>query len=238
MKIGIVGYGKMGKEIEQVAIERGHEISLIVDKNDNAKLKSVNNSEVDVIIEFTLAQSAVANYNTCFDKNIPVVSGTTGISPANFLELKKRVETENKTFFWSSNFSVGVNITFKINEMLAKIMNPHTEYNVKMEEIHHIHKLDAPSGTAITLAEGLIKNIDRKKYWVNSTQKNDTEIEIDSVRQGDVPGTHIVEYVSDIDKISLKHEAFGRKGFALGSVLASEYIYGKTGLFSMDDLLK
>ena len=237
MKLGIVGYGKMGKEIEKIAIERGHEIALIVDKGDENKLTAIKNTDVDVIIEFTAPDSATKNYNICFDKNIPLVSGTTGINPSEFKKIEERVNTENKSFFWASNFSIGVNITFKINKILAKMMSPQKEYDVKMEEIHHIHKLDSPSGTAITMAEGIIENFENKTSWVNNTNAKQNELEITSVRKDEVPGTHIVEYSSDIDKITLAHEAFGRKGFALGSVLAAEFINGKTGLFSMDDLL-
>ena len=237
MKIGILGYGKMGKEIEKIAIERGHEITLIVDKGDEQKLKSASKQDVDVVIEFTVAESAIANYNTCFDKDIPVVSGTTGINPNEFKKIQNRVNTENKSFFWASNFSLGVNITFKINEILAKIMSPHTDYDVSMEEIHHIHKLDAPSGTAITIAEGIIKNFNAKDAWVNEQTKEQNKLFIESKREGEVPGTHIVEYESNVDRITLKHEAFSRKGFALGSVLAAEFVYNKTGNFSMKDLL-
>lgn len=237
MKIGIIGYGKMGKEIEKIAIERNHKITLIADKDDIDKIKNINKTDVDVVIEFTNADVAIDNYNYCFDKNIPVVSGTTGIENSIFENLINRVKDEKKSFFWASNFSIGVNITFKINEILAKIMNSQADYNVKIEETHHIHKLDAPSGTAITLANGIIENNDKKTSWKNDYPAKENELSIISKREGEVPGTHIVEYNSEIDKISLKHEAFGRKGFALGSVLAAEFIFGKTGVFSMRDLL-
>ena len=238
MKIGIIGYGKMGKEIEKIAIERNHNITLIADKDDIDKIKNISKSDVDVVIEFTNANVAINNYKHCFNKNIPVVSGTTGINKNEFDELITKVKTENKSFFWASNFSIGVNITFKINEILAKMMNSQTDYDISVEEIHHIHKLDSPSGTAITIANGIIDNIDRKTSWKNDYPAKDDELSIISKREGEVPGTHIIKYKSDIDKIELRHEAFGRKGFALGSVLAAEFIYGKTGMFSMKDLLK
>jgi 4-hydroxy-tetrahydrodipicolinate reductase len=237
MKIGIIGYGKMGKEIEKIAIERNHKITLIADKDDIDKIKNISKTEVDVVIEFTNAKVAIENYKYCFDKNIPVVSGTTGINKNEFDNLLSKIEKENKSFFWASNFSVGVNITFKINEILAKIMNTQTDYDVSIEEIHHIHKLDAPSGTAITIANGIIDNIDRKTSWKNDYPAKENELSIISKREGEVPGTHTIEYKSEIDKITLKHEAFGRKGFALGSVLAAEFILEKTGIFSMNDLL-
>ena len=238
MKIGIIGYGKMGKEIEKIAIERNHKITLIADKDDIDKLKNISKTDVDVVIEFTNANVAIDNYKYCFDKNIPVVSGTTGINKNEFDELITKVQNENKSFFWASNFSIGVNITFKINEILAKIMNTQTDYEVSVEEIHHIHKLDSPSGTAITIANGIIENIDRKTKWVNHFPAKENELSILSKREGEVPGTHTIEYKSSIDKIKLEHEAFGRKGFAMGAVLAAEFIYGKTGVFSMQDLLK
>ena len=238
MKIGIIGYGKMGKEIEKIALERNHIITLIADKDDIDKIKNISKTDVDVVIEFTNAEVAIENYNYCFDKNIPVVSGTTGINKDEFDNLISKIEKENKSFFWASNFSVGVNITFKINEILAKMMNTQGDYDVSIEEIHHIHKLDAPSGTAITIANGIIDNIDRKTSWKNDYPAKEDELSIISKREGEVPGTHTIEYKSKIDKITLKHEAFGRKGFALGSVLAAEFIFGKTGVFSMNDLLK
>jgi len=238
MKIGIIGYGKMGQEIEKIAIERNHNITLIADKEDIDKIKNISKTDVDIIIEFTNAKVAIENYNYCFDKNIPVVSGTTGINKNEFDNLLLKIEKENKSFFWASNFSIGVNITFKINEILAKMMNPQTDYDVSIEEIHHIHKLDSPSGTAITIANGIIENIDKKISWENNYPAKESELSIISKREGEVPGTHIIEYKSEIDKITLKHEAFGRKGFALGAVLAAEFIFGKTGVFSMNNLLK
>jgi len=238
MKIGIIGYGKMGKEIEKIAIERNHNITLIADKDDIDKIKNISKTDVDVVVEFTNAKVAIENYKYCFDKDIPVVSGTTGINKNEFDNLISEIKKENKSFFWASNFSVGVNITFKINEILAKMMNPQTDYDISVEEIHHIHKLDAPSGTAITIANTIVDNINRKTSWKNDYPTKENELSIISKREGEVPGTHIIEYKSDIDKITLKHEAFGRKGFALGSVLAAEFIFGKTGVFSMNDLLK
>jgi 4-hydroxy-tetrahydrodipicolinate reductase len=238
MNIGIIGYGKMGKEIEQIAISRNHKITLIADKDDTEKLKKIDKTKVDVVIEFTNAQSAINNYNYCFERNIPVVSGTTGITNEDYKKITEKVKKENKTFMWASNFSVGVNITFKINEILAKLINPYKNYTAQIEEIHHIHKLDSPSGTAISLANGIIENIDHLSAWKNNSDINNNELEIHSIRKDEVPGTHIVEYKSEIDKITIKHEAFNRKGFAIGAVLSAEFIFNKIGVFTFDDLLK
>ena len=237
MNIALIGYGKMGKEIESIAKERNHNISLIIDLNNSNDLNSANLNNIDVAIEFTNANSAPNNYKICFDNNIPVVSGTTAIPKNIFTEIEKQVKTNNKTFFWASNFSVGVNITFEINRQLAKIMNQFKNYDVRMTEIHHTQKIDSPSGTAITLAEEIIENIENKNNWVNNSIPKNNELLITSERIGDVPGTHIVEYFNDIDTITLKHEALGRKGFALGAVLASEFIVNKIGLYNMKDLL-
>ena len=237
MNIALIGYGKMGKEIESIAKERNHNISLIIDINNSSDLNSESLKNIDVAIEFTNANSAPNNYKICFNNNIPVVSGTTAIPNNVFSEIENQAKTNKKAFFWASNFSVGVNITFELNKQLAKIMNQFKTYDVRMTEIHHTQKIDSPSGTAITLAEEIIENIDSKNTWINNSKAKKNEIEITSERTGNVPGTHIVEYFNDIDTITLKHEAHNRKGFALGAVLAAEFIANKTGLYNMSDLL-
>ena len=237
MNIALIGYGKMGKEIESIAKERNHNVSLIIDVDNTNDLNSENLKNIDVAIEFTNASSAPNNYKICFDNNIPVVSGTTAIPKNIFTDIENQVKNNNKAFFWASNFSVGVNITFEINKQLAKIMNQFKNYDVRMTEIHHTQKIDAPSGTAITIAEGIIDNSNNKNSWVNNSSASENEILINSERTGTVPGTHIVEYFNDIDTITLKHEAHSRKGFALGAVLAAEFIANKTGVYNMNDLL-
>jgi len=237
MNIALIGYGKMGKEIESIAKERKHNISLIIDLDNTNDLNSENLKNIDVAIEFTNANSAPNNYKICFDDNIPVVSGTTAIPKNIFIEIENQVKNNNNTFFWASNFSIGVNITFEINKQLAKIMNQFKNYDVRMTEIHHTQKIDSPSGTAITIAEEIIGNIENKKNWVNNSIPKNNELLITSERIRNVPGTHIVEYFNDIDTITLKHEAHGRKGFAMGAVLAAEFIANKIGIFNMNDLL-
>ena len=231
MKIALLGYGRMGKAIEQIAIERGHAIVAMVDKNENQG----NLSEADVAINFSVPDAAVANIKAAMEKQIPVVCGTTG-----WLEHLKEVEdycTQNKSaFIYASNFSVGVNLFFKLNKILAKLMHPHKSYTPQMKEIHHIHKLDAPSGTAITLAEGVF---DQSEYtdWSIDETNGDTTLPITVERTGEVPGTHSIEYKSDVDSISIQHEAHSRQGFALGAVIAAEWIQNKKGVFTMNDVL-
>tara|TARA_B110000114_G_scaffold77077_1_gene81607 strand:+ start:737 stop:1441 length:705 start_codon:yes stop_codon:yes gene_type:complete len=231
MKIALLGYGRMGKAIEQIAIERGHAIVAMVDKNENQG----NLSEADVAINFSVPDAAVANIKAAMEKQIPVVCGTTG-----WLEHLKEVEdycTQNKSaFIYASNFSVGVNLFFKLNKILAKLMHPHKSYTPQMKEIHHIHKLDAPSGTAITLAEGVF---DQSEYtdWSIDETKGGTTLPITVERTGEVPGTHSIEYKSDVDSISIQHEAHSRQGFALGAVIAAEWIQNKKGVFTMNDVL-
>jgi len=237
MRIAIIGYGKMGKEIEKLAIERGHSIGLIIDKDDLIKLSSENLKNIDVAIEFTTPDSAYQNIIKCFGSNIPVVCGTTGwINKLN--EVIQLCESEEKTFFYASNYSLGVNILFKLNTYLSEIMNNHPSYDVHIEEIHHTQKLDAPSGTAITLAQGIIGNVKRKTKWVNNDSDNENDLVINSFREGVVPGNHKIIYESSFDKIQIEHDAKGRQGLALGAILAAEYIYGKKGYFTMNDLLK
>ncbi len=236
MKIALIGYGKMGKEIEKIAVSRGHEISLIIDINNPQDLTIENLQKCDVAIEFTVPASATNNYCTCFEAGIPVVSGTTG-----WLEKKEEVENKcremNGTFFYASNFSLGVNLFFELNRKLAVLMADWPEYQVEMTEVHHIHKLDAPSGTAISLAEDIIEKLPEKTNWVNDKTPEDNEINIKAERRGEVPGIHTIKYESDIDFIEITHSAKSRKGLALGAVMAAEYSVGKKGLLTMKDLL-
>ena len=230
MKIALLGYGRMGKAIEKIAKNRGHEIVARIDKDQiEGTLEYAN-----VAINFSIPDAALNNIFSALSLKIPVVCGTTG-----WLEDLKKVTdftTKNDTaFLYASNFSIGVNLFFKLNEQLAKIMNNQSEYKVNIEEIHHIHKLDAPSGTAITLAEGIIENSESSD-WSLSADKSD-EILIDAIREGEVPGKHTITYESSIDTISIKHEAHNREGFALGAVVAAEWIVGKKGIFKMTDIL-
>ena len=237
MKIALIGYGKMGKTIEQIALNRGHQIVSIVDINNPEEFQSANFKSADVAIEFTTPATAFDNYMKSFAAGVPVVSGTTGWLD-RIGEIKEKCEKEGKTFFYASNFSIGVNIFFALNKYLAKIMNNFPSYNISMTETHHIHKLDAPSGTAITLAEGIIENVDRKDRWTLETAEQPTDLPIHAIREGEVPGTHEVTYESDVDYISIKHDAKSRAGFALGAVVAAEFTAGKKGFLGMDDMLK
>lgn len=235
MKIALVGYGKMGKTIEQIALSRGHEIVSIIDINNPDDFESAAFKSADVAIEFTTPATAFENYMKCFAANVPVVSGTTGWT-ARMGEIKEMCEKEGKTFFYASNFSIGVNIFFALNKYLAKVMNNFPSYDVRMTEVHHIHKLDAPSGTAITLAEGILENIDRKDRWTLETAEKATDLPIHAIREGEVPGIHEIIYESDVDTISIKHDAKSRAGFALGAVVAAEFTAGKKGFLGMSDL--
>ena len=226
MKIALIGYGKMGKTIEQIALNRGHQIVSIVDINNPEEFQSANFKSADVAIEFTTPATAFDNYMKSFAAGVPVVSGTTGWLD-RIGEIKEKCEKEGKTFFYASNFSIGVNIFFALNKYLAKIMNNFPSYNISMTETHHIHKLDAPSGTAITLAEGIIENVDRKDRWTLETAEQPTDLPIHAIREGEVPGIHEVTYESDVDYISIKHDAKSRAGFALGAVVAAEFTAGK-----------
>jgi 4-hydroxy-tetrahydrodipicolinate reductase len=236
MKIALVGYGKMGREIEKIAIERGHEIVSIIDINNPKDIDSPQFLSAEVAIEFSQPQSAFANYQKCFERNIPVVAGTTGWLE-HLEDVKKICKEQDKTFFYASNYSIGVNIFFAINKYLAKIMNGFPSYDVRMEEIHHIHKLDSPSGTGITLAEGILENIDRKTQWKEALEGASNDLLIHSKREGEVPGIHEISYESDADIISIKHDAKSRKGFALGAVLAAEFVKGEKGFLTMNDML-
>ena len=235
MKIALIGYGKMGKTIEQIARQRGHQIVSIIDINNTADFDSEAFRSADVAIEFTTPATALGNYMRCFEANVPVVSGTTGWL-SHLDEVKAKCEQEGKTFFYASNFSVGVNIFFALNRYLAKIMNGFPAYDVRMTEVHHIHKLDAPSGTAITLAEGILENVERKERWTLETAEQPTDLPIHAIREGEVPGIHEIIYESEADTISIKHDAKSRAGFALGAVIAAEFTAGKKGFLGMNDL--
>jgi len=239
MKLAIIGYGKMGHTIEQIAIQRGHTIVSTIDINNTADFQSADFRSADVAIEFSTPSVAFENYQQCFAAGIPVVSGTTGWTH-RLDEIKKLCNEDGKTFFYASNFSIGVNIFFAINDYVAKLMNKYPEYDVDLKEIHHIHKLDAPSGTAITLAESMLHEISRKKTWRlardGETLGHD-ELVINALREGEVSGIHEVRYDSAVDTITFRHEAKSRIGFAFGAVLAAEFTAGKKGFYTMKDLL-
>ena len=226
----------MGKIIERIALERGHEIVSIIDIDNRDDFKSDAFKSADVAIEFTVPQVALDNYKQAFEAGVAVVSGTTGWADQQE-KVKADVLKNGYTLFWSSNFSLGVNIFMAVNKYLAKIMNQFPEYNVEMTEVHHTQKLDAPSGTAITLAEGILDNIDRKTGWVKEIQQNDNELAIKSIREGQVPGIHTIRYESFADIIEITHDAISREGFALGAVLAAEFTCGKKGFLGMNDML-
>lgn len=226
----------MGQAIEKIAQKRGHEIVSIIDINNQDDFNSEAFRCAEVAIEFTSPQTAVENYRKAWKAGVPVVSGTTGWTEM-LPDLKKEIEQNGYTLFLSSNFSLGVNIFMAVNQYLAKIMNDFPDYNVEMTEIHHIHKMDAPSGTAITLAEQIIKEIDRKTKWKLETEENSDELAIKSIRQGEVPGIHTVRYESNADIIEITHNAKTRDGFALGAVMAAEFTKGKKGFLSMNDML-
>lgn len=237
MNIALIGYGKMGHEIEKIALQRGHNIVSIIDMNNLEEFNSPAFKSADVAIEFSTPDSAIQNYRKCFEVGVAVVAGTTGWLE-HLDEVKRACAEQGKTFFYASNYSLGVNIFFALNKYLAKIMNNYPSYEVKMEEVHHIHKLDAPSGTAITLAEDLIKEVDRKERWSLEVEEKQTDLPIHCIREGEVPGIHEIIYESEADIISIKHDAKSRVGFALGAVLAAEFTNGKKGFLGMGDMLK
>lgn len=237
MKIALIGYGKMGREIEQIALQRGHEIALIVDVNNFSTFSPEQLKNVDVAIEFTIPEAAIKNYQICFEAQVPVVSGTTGWL-AQWDEVVAQCNAHNSAFFYASNYSLGVNLFFELNKTLARLMAPFDQYKPEMIEVHHTQKLDAPSGTAISLAEDLISNQPILKKWVNNPTLNKEELGIVSLREGSVPGIHTIKYHSEVDFIEISHSAYSRKGFALGAVLAAEFTKGKKGILSMKDLLK
>lgn len=243
MKIALLGYGKMGQMIEQIALTRGHEIVLKIDKDNTADFTPKNLSAADVAIEFSTPDTVLANIETCFDAHVPVVVGTTGWY-GQLQEVKNRCENTGSALVYGSNFSVGVNILFSVNAYLARLMNGYPYYDVQVEEIHHTQKLDAPSGTAMTLAEGIIDNLDAKTEWTNVVISENTEeiipekqqLLIESHRIDSVPGTHTIIYDSEVDSIELKHTAHNRQGFALGAVMAAEWINNRRGFYSVTEM--
>ncbi len=236
MNILLLGYGKMGKTIEQIALGRGHQIINKIDVNNRHELVQLQPGQVDVAIEFSQPEAAVGNLFFCFDHHIPVVCGTTGW-------LERRTEIENYcmqkggAFFYASNYSLGVNLFFHLNKILARLMNRYPDYDISMEETHHTEKKDAPSGTALTLAGDILSEIERKTNWVNNSAKNASELAIISHRIANVPGTHVVNYNSPVDSIEIKHTAHSREGFAVGAVLAAQWLTGKRGVFGMEDMM-
>ena len=238
MKIALLGYGKMGKTIERLARERGHEIVLIVDENNRTRCTDEQLKQADVAIEFTMPAVAVENYNWCFRNRVPVVSGTTGWLE-KWDEVVTACERSGGTFFYASNYSIGVNIFFHLNRWLNQTMARFSNYKVSLEETHHIHKLDAPSGTAITLAEGILKEHPEYTSWkLDEGQVKVGELPIKAKREGEVPGIHSVTYQSGVDEIQICHSAYSRDGFAQGAVMAAEFLVGKQGVFGMEDLIK
>lgn len=236
MRIALIGYGKMGKAIEEVALHRGHEIVIKIDQPNLHEFTKENMAKADAAIEFTSPHTAYNNIKSCIEFGVPVVCGSTGWTE-RLEEMKKIAADKNGAFIYSSNFSVGVNIFFEVNKRLAALMAPHSAYEVILEETHHTQKKDAPSGTAITLAEQILEQIKRKKQWVNEISDNTQDLEIISQRIDPAPGTHSIKYSSAIDDIEIIHTAHNRKGFATGSVLAAEFLKDKKGFFTMKDVL-
>jgi len=242
MKIALLGYGKMGRIIEKFAIDRGHEIVLKIEESNLAELTKENLQKADAAIDFSTPHSVIANIELCLEADTPVVVGTTGWYD-QIDEIKNKVEAGNKSLLYGSNFSVGVNIFFFVNKMLAKIMNNYPQYDVQVEEIHHTQKLDSPSGTAITIAEGIIGGLDSKKGWVNELVGGENQVVatpaqvlIESHRIEEVPGTHTVVYSSEVDDIEFKHTAHSRAGFALGAVLAAEWLKDRKGFYTVKEM--
>jgi 4-hydroxy-tetrahydrodipicolinate reductase len=242
MKIALLGYGKMGKIIEKIALSRKHEIVLTIDHETLHELTPENLQKADVVIEFTTPASVLSNIEHCFNANVPIVVGTTGWYE-KLPEVKQQCVDGNKSLLWASNFSVGVNVFFHVNKLLAKVMNKYPYYEVQVEEIHHTQKMDSPSGTAITIAEGIINNTDTKNEWINVLTTDDSDDDanvapnqllIESLRIDSVPGTHTVIYDSEVDSIEFKHTAHNRNGFALGAVLAAEWLHDKKGFYSVE----
>ena len=245
MKIAILGYGKMGRIIEKIAQDRKHEIVLKIDVDNQHELTAENLQKADVAIEFSTPATVLEHIEACFKAKVPIIVGTTGWY-GHLQRLKDECEQEGSTMLYASNFSVGVNVFFHVNKVLARLMNNYPYYDVQVEEIHHIHKLDSPSGTAITIAEGIVEGLDRKNEWVNilTTEGNEgmddtvkaDQLLIESLRIDSVPGTHTVVYDSEVDTIEFKHTAHNRNGFALGAVLAAEWVQGKKGFYSAKDM--
>jgi 4-hydroxy-tetrahydrodipicolinate reductase len=236
MKIALLGYGKMAREIEKAATDRHHEIVLRIDIDNVHDLTEVNLHQADVAIDFSTPASAFSNIMKCFDAGIPVVCGTTGWLD-KIGEVKQECMNKNGTFFYASNFSLGMNIFFAVNKYLATVMNNFGDYNVGIKEIHHIHKVDAPSGTAISLANDIIGNYEMKNNWELDSESSSSIIKITAVRENEVPGTHIITWDSSVDRIEIMHEAKNRKGLALGALMAAEFVRDKKGVYSMADLI-
>ncbi len=237
MKIAIIGYGKMGKMIETIALKTGIYITAVIDSENDWNEKADQLGAADVAIEFTLPQVAPENIRKCFEYNLPVVSGTTGWED-RLPEIKSACYQSNGALLFSPNFSIGVNIFFALNKYLAGLMNKTEEYDVTVEETHHIHKLDAPSGTAKALANDLLELIDRKKQWVSAQTNNADDLLINAHRLEEVHGTHLVRYFSEIDEIEIKHTAKSREGFAVGALNAARWLIGKKGFYTMEDVMK
>ena len=236
MKIALIGYGKMGKAIHEIALQKNIDVALIVDIENRNSVTKEELQQVDVAIEFTSPHTAVENIKWCFDADVPVVVGSTGWT-TQLDDIKKYAIENNKAFLFAPNFSIGVNIFFEVNRYLAKIMNEHEEYDINLEEIHHTEKKDAPSGTALHAALDILKKLERKTDWENNETNDASTLSIISKREENVPGTHVVTYESSIDRIDLVHTAHNRKGFAGGALLAAEWIVGKKGAYSMEDVL-
>jgi 4-hydroxy-tetrahydrodipicolinate reductase len=235
MNIALLGYGKMGKEIESIALQRDHTIVLKVDETNASTFTYENLKKADVAIEFSKPQTVISNIKKCFEAQVPVAVGTTGWYD-EFEMIQELCLQKNGALFHATNFSLGVNLFFKVNTYLAELMNKYDSYNVEIEEIHHIYKLDKPSGTAISLANQILEKIERKKQWSITDNSSET-LFIKDEREGEIPGTHIIKYTSAIDDIEIMHKAHNRKGFALGAVIAAEYIKDKKGIFTMNDLI-
>lgn len=236
MNIALIGYGRMGHEIESAAISRGHKIGLIIDMNNSNDLNALQLQGIDAAIEFTFPEAALGNILKCLSYNVPVVSGTTGWL-AQYDEAADACRKYNGAFIHSTNFSIGVNLLFRLNEELARHMNKYRDYEVAVEEIHHTKKLDAPSGTAITLTDGIIRNHSGYSGWAFPEEESEDRIPVKAIREGNVPGTHVITWDSEIDSITLRHEAKNRKGLAFGAVIAAEFVAGKKGVFTMNDVM-
>ena len=242
MKIALIGYGKMGKLLERFAQERGHEICITIDADNASDIRSERFKEADVAIEFSVPHAALEHIYDAFEADVPIVVGTTGWYD-ELAAVEQKCRAGNNTLLYASNFSVGVNVFFYVNKVLARLMNSYPQYDVQVEEIHHTQKLDAPSGTAITIAEGILDGLERKNTWVNEVigQQDDVivkpnELLIESHRIEEVPGTHTVIYSSEVDELEFKHTAHSRAGFALGAILAAEWLHGKKGFYSIKDM--
>jgi len=236
MNIALIGYGKMGREIEKIALSRNHKITLVIDIHNIHECTPSNIKKADVAIEFSTPHSAFDNVMKCFEAGVPVVSGTTGWIE-KLEEAKKICLEKQQALFWSSNFSLGVNLFFRLNEFLSSLMTNFPDYGIQITEVHHVHKLDAPSGTAVSLAKGILRHYPQMKGWTLLPERKDNMIPIQAIREGEVPGIHTIRYESAVDFIEITHSAKNRQGFALGAVMAAEFLKGKKGVFDMNDLL-